>query len=150
VNRREFTTGLAMGAVAFGLGGNAGSRNIVPAKSQRRVAVTMDDFDWNKSVRLSPDQRNEAILGHLRAHGNLKATMFVAGKFVDNEKGKGLLRAWADAGHTIGNHSYSHKYLNSSKVTAEIFTSDILKCEAVLAVFSRYQKRFRFPFLKER
>jgi peptidoglycan/xylan/chitin deacetylase (PgdA/CDA1 family) len=138
-----------MGALALGFGSFKLSSVLPSAKNEPRIAVTMDDFNWNKSVRLTPDERNQAILGHLRAHGNLKATLFVAGKFVDNEKGKSLLSEWDHAGHTIGNHSYSHKYFNSGKVTTEVFTADILKCEAVLAEFSRYQKRFRFPFLKE-
>ena len=149
MNRREFTFGLGMGALAFGLGSSKLSGVWMAAKKQPRMAVTMDDFDWNKSIKLTPDERNEAILGHLRAQGNLKATLFVAGKFADNEKGKSLLGAWDRAGHTIANHSYSHKYFNSGKVTTEEFTADILKCEAVLAGFSRYEKRFRFPFLKE-
>ncbi len=149
MKRREFTKSLGLGALTLGLGSFKLSSALRPVKSEPRIAVTMDDFNWNKSVRLSPDERNQAILGHLRAHGNLKATLFVAGMFADNEKGKTLLADWNRAGHTIGNHSYSHKDLNSSKVTTEEFTADISKCEGVLGGFSRYQKRFRFPFLKE-
>jgi peptidoglycan-N-acetylglucosamine deacetylase len=113
------------------------------------MAITMDDFIWNRSVRLTPDERNRAILGALQSHGGLKAALFVAGRNADNEKGKGLLREWDRAGHLIGNHSYSHKELNNGEVTTEIFTADILKCEAVLKSFPRYQKSFRFPYLKE-
>jgi peptidoglycan-N-acetylglucosamine deacetylase len=149
MNRREFTTSLGMGAIAFGLGGIKLSGALPPTKDQPRVAITMDDFLWNKSVRLTPAERNRAILGALQAHGGLKAALFVAGKNADNEEGKHLLREWDRAGHLIGNHSYSHMELNSGEVTTNIFTADILKCEAVLKSFPRYQKRFRFPYLKE-
>jgi peptidoglycan-N-acetylglucosamine deacetylase len=148
MNRREFTTGLGMGAIAFGLGGIKLSGALHDLKDQPRIAITMDDFMWNKSVKLTPDERNRAILGALQSH-KVKAALFVVGKNADTEKGKSLLRDWDQAGHLIGNHSYSHKYLNSDKVTAEIFTADILKCEAVLKSFPHYQKRFRFPYLKE-
>jgi peptidoglycan-N-acetylglucosamine deacetylase len=148
MNRREFTASLGMGAVAFGLGGMKLSGALPAAAAQPQLAITMDDFFWNKSVRLTPDERNRAILGALQSHG-LRAALFVAGKNADNEKGKSLLREWDRAGHLIGNHSYSHMELNSGEVTTEIFTADILKCESVLKSFPRYQKRFRFPYLKE-
>jgi len=137
-----------MGAFAFGLGGMKLSGALPKTKNQPRIAITMDDFMWNKSVKLTPDERNRAILEALQSH-KVKAALFVAGKNADNEKGKSLLHEWDRAGHLIGNHSYSHKYLNSAEVTPEIFTADILKCEAVLKNFPHYQKRFRFPYLKE-
>lgn len=148
MNRRRFTASLGMGAVAFGLGGIKLSGALPGAAAQPQLAITMDDFIWNKSVRLTPDERNRAILGALQSHG-LKAALFVAGRNADNEKGASLLREWDRAGHLIGNHSYSHMELNSGEVTTEKFTADILKCEAVLKSFPRFEKRFRFPYLKE-
>lgn len=148
MNRREFTTSLGMGALAFGLGGIKLSGTPSKSKQPPKIAITIDDFHWNKSLRLTPDERNQAMLAALRSHG-IKSTLFVAGRNVDNEKGKMLLREWDRAGHMIGNHSYSHKELNSGKVTTEVFTADILKCEEVLKSFPRYEKLFRFPFLKE-
>ena len=145
MNRREFTKVLGTGAIAFGLGATVRSK----AKDRPEIAITIDDFNWNISVRLDPDQRNRALLGALRAHDNLKAALFVACKFADNDKGKELLRGWDRAGHLIGNHSYSHKYLNSSKVTPEVFTADIEKCDAVIKTFPHFEKLFRFPYLKE-
>jgi len=138
-----------MGAIAFGLGGMKLSGSPPDKTRQPRIAITMDDFNWNKSLKLTPDERNKAILGALKSHGGLKAALFVAAKYADNVEGKSLLREWDKAGHMIGNHSYSHKYLNSGKITTEDFTSDILKGETVLKEFPRYQKSFRFPYLKE-
>jgi len=148
MNRREFTTGLGMGAVAIGFGGTKLFGALPEKESRPRIAITMDDFIWNKSVKLSPDERNRAILGALSAH-KVKGALFVAAKFADNDKGKRLLREWDEAGHMIGNHSYSHMELNDGAVTTDQFTSDILKGEAVLKNFRRYQKSFRFPYLKE-
>jgi peptidoglycan-N-acetylglucosamine deacetylase len=147
MNRREFTASIGMGAIVLGLGR---SKMAGPAPQARpEIAITMDDFDWNKSIKLIPEERNRAILGVLKSHGNLKVALFVAGKNAGNETGQKLLRDWDKAGHMIANHSYSHKYLNSSKTTAEDFNADILKGEAVIKSFPHFQKRFRFPFLKE-
>jgi peptidoglycan/xylan/chitin deacetylase (PgdA/CDA1 family) len=149
MNRREFTTTIGMGAIALGLRATKLSGAHSANKDRPQIAITMDDFAWNNSVKLVPEERNRAILGALQSHGRLKVALFVAGKNADNETGKALLREWDKAGHLIGNHSYSHKYLNSSKVTAEVFTADILKGEEVIKRFPHFQKSFRFPYLKE-
>ncbi len=149
MNRREFTTTIGMSAIALGLRGTKLSGAHSANRDRPEVAITMDDFAWNKSVKLVPKERNRAILGALQSQGRLKAALFVAGKNADTETGKALLGEWDKAGHLIGNHSYSHKYLNSSKVTAEVFTADILKGEEVIRSFPHFQKSFRFPYLKE-
>ncbi|MGI8918579.1 MAG: polysaccharide deacetylase family protein [Pyrinomonadaceae bacterium] len=145
MNRRQFSCALGLSALGIGLGRTL----TTAAKDRPEIAITIDDFNWNKSVKLDPDQRNQALLTALRSHGNLKAALFVTCRFADNDKGKELLKEWDRAGHLIGNHSYSHKYLNSSKVTPEIFTADIEKCDEIIKSFPHFQKSFRFPFLKE-
>ena len=145
MNRREFSCALGLGALAIGLGRSL----TTSAKNPTEIAITIDDFNWNKSVKLDPDQRNQALLEALRSHGNLKAALFVTCRFADNDKGKELLKEWDRAGHLIGNHSYSHKELNNSKVTAEVFTADIEKCDELIRSFPQFQKSFRFPYLKE-
>lgn len=149
MNRREFTTSIGIGAIALGLGGAKLSGALSKGKDRPQVAITMDDFNWNKSVKLNPPERNRAILSALKSHGDLKAALFVVGRNVENETGQALLSEWNKAGHVIGNHSYSHKELNSPKVTAEVFNADILKGEEMLRSFSRFQKSFRFPYLSE-
>ncbi len=146
MNRREFTKALGMGGVGLGLDGVGIG---VSAKSSPEVAITMDDFNWNKSLRLSPDERNRAILRALRSHGDLKAALFVACKNADSHKGKELLREWDRAGHVIANHSFSHKEFNSSKITAEVFTADIARCDDIIKTYPHFQRLFRFPYLKE-
>ena len=145
MNRREFTKSLSVLAVAAGLN----RVGIAGAKDRPEISITMDDFNWDRSVKLDPDQRNRAMLDALRSHGNLKIAFFIKGQNADSEKGKSLLSDWDRAGHVIGNHSYSHKYYHSQKIDAPAFMADILKCEEVLKNFPRYEKVFRFPYLKE-
>ncbi len=134
-----------MGAMSLELGAIGFSS----VKRSTEIAITIDDFNWNKSLRLIPEERNRAILQALRSHGDLKAAIFVACKNLDSDRGKEMLREWDRAGHLIANHSFSHKYLNSNKVTAEAFTADIARCDEIIRSYPRFQKLFRFPYLKE-
>jgi len=59
-----------------------------------------------------------------------------------------MLRKWDDAGHIIGNHTYSHRSLSSGITIAE-YERDILKAEAVLKDFKQFRRIFRYPMLKE-
>jgi len=113
---------------------------------QKLMAVTMDDFNLGFDVKLNPSARNEAILAAFAAHHH-KAAGFVTGRFADTEFGQSVVQSWSDAGHLIGNHTWSH--MNSSDEDAEVIKADILKNDAVLSQFSGYEKILRFPFLAE-
>src|SRR5215510_2784355 len=144
MDRRQFTKLAAVGGVGLWLSGKS-----YCVTSPPQVAITMDDFSWAaNSVKLTAPERNRAILDSLNSHG-VKATLFVKGSNIESDEGRRLLQTWNDAGHTIGNHTYSHPYYNSSKITPEAFEQDIVRCEALLTGFRRFQKLFRFPYLKE-
>ncbi|MDD6810903.1 MAG: polysaccharide deacetylase [Lachnospiraceae bacterium] len=64
----------------------------------RKVYLTFDD---------GPSNNTERILDIL-AEYDVKATFFVVGK--EEEKYQTLYKRIADEGHTLGMHSYSHKY----------------------------------------
>jgi len=108
----------------------------------------MDDFNWQNAVYQSAVARNRSILSTLNAH-SIKAALFVVGRNVENEEGQQLLDEWNKAGHLIGNHTYSHQNLNSPSMKLDTYTADIAKAETLLKTFSRFQKYFRFPMLKE-
>lgn len=132
------------------------SAAVSPAQSKQkgpsqppRVAITIDDMDVNgkDTPKLTLDQQNAALLAALRAHGKLKAAIFVCGMRVDNSEGRKRLQAWNDDKHIIANHSYSHLYY--PRVDFEKYSADILRGEDVIKGFSQFRKLFRFPYLKE-
>jgi hypothetical protein len=143
MNRRQFVKGLGLSVAMMGM--SRGSFPSSLAKSPQ-ISITMDDFNVFDAPLLSGAARNQAILDSLNQF-KLRAAMFVAGKFVDNEKNMPLLRAWNQQKHLIGNHTYSHRYYPNIKF--EEYTQDILRNEALLKVLPRYRRFFRFPFLKE-
>ena len=104
----------------------------------------MDDFYWKTTTPAA----NDSILGHLKKAG-VQAALFVVGKNVESEEGRVLLSRWNDAGHIIGNHTYSHPGLSGPSTTVPGFCAEIVSAEKLLTGFSGYQKLFRFPFLDE-
>lgn len=149
MNRRDFSKALGMTTLAAGAG-SLNKLSSVPAKDNAKpeVALTMDDFSWGNAVKLSASERNQAILKTLDSY-SLKAALFVVGRNIDSEEGKQLLKPWNDAGHLICNHTYSHRNYNNPAMTAEVYEQDILRAEALLKEFPRFQKYLRFPMLKE-
>jgi peptidoglycan-N-acetylglucosamine deacetylase len=145
MNRRNFVKVFGLGVAALGVG----QFSFGALKDAPQVSITMDDFSWADAPKLKAEERNSAILKALREHGDLKAALFVKGKNVDNERGRRLLHAWDEAGHTIANHSYSHRQYNSPEVGFDDYAQDILRGEAVLKDAKNFRKIFRFPFLKE-
>jgi peptidoglycan-N-acetylglucosamine deacetylase len=145
MNRRNFIAGLAGNAFVLTIGGAGFS---VRAQTSQ-VAITMDDPNTTETPRLTAEERNRAILYALERHSNLKAALFVCGKRVDDEPGQRLVGRWNDQRHIIANHSYSHSYFHSKKISVEEFTEDILRGEAVIKDFTQFRKLFRYPFLKE-
>lgn len=137
INRRRFIVG------ALALGGCAPATVTKPAK---RLAITMDDFSLGFNIRLNPREHNERILAALAKH-NHKAAGFVTGRFVDSAFGNEIVQSWSDAGHLIGNHTYSH--MNSSDEPAADIKLDILKNHKLLSKYAAYEKIFRFPYLAE-
>jgi|GEM_PF-5780824 len=84
----------------------------------------------------------EDILDILDDYG-VKATFFVVGRMAVNHPG--LLRRIHSEGHTIGNHSYSHRYgYLYGGLTS--FTRDLQRADALLTTELDYTPRlYRFP-----
>ncbi len=112
----------------------------------RRVAVTIDDFDVPLASPLTAKAANRALLNTLDKHG-LQAALFVAAKNAVTADRRKLLSEWRDAGHLIGNHTFSHVPIGSMGLAA--FENDVLRADATLREFLSPQRLFRFPMLKE-
>ncbi|PXX43150.1 polysaccharide deacetylase family protein [Undibacterium pigrum] len=118
--------------------------------SAQTVAITIDDGpDLEQTPRLSPAQRNQAMLNALAKHG-VSAALFVTADYAAKEPaGYALAKAWGDAGHAIGNHSMSHPDLHSDKVSLAQYQQEILDCDAIISTLPGYQKWYRYTYLRE-
>ena len=85
----------------------------------KKIALTFDD---------GPSRQNtEEILGILKEY-KIRATFFVIGE--NAEKDPERIRMIYDAGHEIGNHTYSHAYI--TKIPKEALREEVKKTEKIL------------------
>lgn len=143
MHRRQFVKTFGIGAAALSL------NKAIPAFADEppEMAITIDDFNLFRASQAVAEKRNRALLNALRAHSNLKAAAFVAGRNIDSEVGKSIVREWGTAGHLIANHTYSHWEYSSREF--DEFAQDVLRGEALIKDIPGFTKLFRFPLLKE-
>lgn len=137
---------LLRNAVANTLGGFVGSALASPPRSPE-LAITIDDFSWPVIPLPFGANANRTLLDTLEAFG-LKTALFAVGRNIESPEGRSLLEPWNDAGHIIGNHTYSHRNFHS--LTVPEFEADVLRCHEFLKPYPAYRSLFfRFPLLKE-
>ena len=112
-----------------------------------QLALTMDDPALNLRSTMKWQDVNTRILKAI-ASRNVRAALFVCGMRVDEADGSRLLTAWDQAGHLIGNHTYSHLFYGEQTSYAD-FAVDFLKNEKIIAPYGNRRPLFRYPFLKE-
>ncbi len=122
----------------------------------RSIAITIDDLPV-VSTRSDIENRQaitKKLLDHIK-----KARVPVIGFVNENKLYEGgrrskeqidLLRMWLDAGLELGNHTYSHRSLNT--IPLSDYEADLLKGETItrelLGAHKKSIKYFRHPFLQ--
>lgn len=120
------------------------------AAAGQTVAFTFDDGPrLEQTPLMSPQQRNQALLGALAAHQVSAALFVTCGNGANEPAGLALARAWGDAGHALGNHTMTHLDLNAADVTLARYQQEILDCDRIVAPLPGYRKWFRFTYLRE-
>ena len=124
--------------------------------TQRTIAITIDDLPV-VSTRRDLKNRQEItrkLLGHIKkakipAIGFVNENKLYVGERRD-EAQIDLLRMWTDAGLELGNHTYSHRSLNTIPLAE--YQSDLLKGESItrelLAKKKCELRFFRHPYLQ--
>ena len=103
------------------------------AKETRQIALTFDD---------GPSLQNtEEILSILKQYG-IRATFFVIGENAAADPDR--IRMIHQAGHEIGNHTYTHSYI--SKIEKDALKEEIQKTEDILqSITGKRPRVFRPP-----
>jgi peptidoglycan/xylan/chitin deacetylase (PgdA/CDA1 family) len=94
-------------------------KTLVAGHNGRELALTFDD---------GPSDRYTQEVLELLAYRRVQATFFFMGKYVRDLPW--LVRMAAEAGHTIGNHSMTHR--NLAYLTSKAITAEIRDCTALL------------------
>lgn len=109
------------------------SENLAEQNDELKVYLTFDD---------GPSDNTAAILDTLAAY-NVKATFFVVGK--QDEQSALLYQRIVNEGHTLGMHSYSHKY-SVIYDSLDSFETDFHQIQDYLySVTGRECTLYRFP-----
>lgn len=113
-----------------------------------KVSFSFDDGLTRDFPNYTNDKWNLMLLNKLQDE-HIKSILFVKGQNLDNQVGKNIMSSWNDSGHLIANHTYSHAYFNSDKISLDHFKQDLLKNDSLINAYSNFAKFFRFPYLKE-
>lgn len=116
--------------------------------SKPTVSFTFDDGITHGIAGFKFEEWNKMLLSHLEKE-NLKAVFFVTGENKQDKKGQFLLKSWNDRSHKIANHTFTHPYFNSEKISAHLFENELMQTDSIISKFSNHIKLFRFPYLKE-
>jgi peptidoglycan-N-acetylglucosamine deacetylase len=131
---------LIVGCIVLALAGSS--------RAQSLLALSFDDPNTKSSPTMAWQERNQKLLMTLAQH-EIHAVLYVCGMRVNSPEGQSLLQSWDAAGHNLGNHSFTHPYFHSSKVSAKALQAEVLKTDSMIGRFAHSIKLFRFPYLKE-
>ena len=103
-------------------------------RGSRQIALTYDD---------GPNDPHTLALLDVLAKHDVRATFFMIGRFVRERPD--IARAVAEAGHTIGNHTFTHPLLIFK--SAAQTRAELLECRAALTdAVGEHSNLFRPPF----
>ena len=112
------------------------------------MAITLDDLPFGYARNLTIEQRRDGVarvLATLRKY-DITAAMFVVGSGI-TEHNRDFIDAVAAAGHTIGNHSFSHRDFGTMSV--EDYAIDIQRGGDAIKPWLKGTHFFRYPLLRQ-
>ncbi|WP_413574676.1 polysaccharide deacetylase family protein [Bdellovibrio sp. HCB290] len=118
----------------------------ISVASAKEVALTIDDAPLSGGLIYSGPKRTSRFIDVLKKE-KIQAAFFCNPSRLNQDDGAARLTRYANAGHIIANHTFSHPSLN--QVTASEYAKEIERAESILSSYSTFKKWFRFPFLHE-
>lgn len=125
--------------------------NIPCFAQDKEIAITIDDLPFVGSATNTPssfkrtEERFMAIVNTL-VQNQVPATGFVIGDAIAKNEWP-FLETFRNQGLTLGNHTYTHRSLNS--LSADTYITDLEKADAKLQSIMTTPKFFRYPYLAE-
>ncbi len=117
----------------------------VEPEAAHKVYLTFDDgpSKYTEEILDILDDLLESLVGDILDEYDVKATFFVLGK--ENEHSIEMIREIAERGHTLGMHSYSHKYADVYR-SVDDFSADFYRIYAYILENTGIQSTcYRFP-----
>lgn len=111
----------------------------------QQISLTFDDAPRKDGHHYTGMERTEVLIAKLKDK-NAPSAFFCIGRDMDDLEWK-RLNMYADAGHYIANHTFSHQSIRTLGV--EGYIDDIRKADVTLKGLSNFKYWFRYPFLDE-
>ncbi|MEM9580957.1 MAG: polysaccharide deacetylase family protein [Pseudomonadota bacterium] len=114
----------------------------------QEIAITIDDLPYVMASRTSPAEGlgiARAVIDALATH-DIKAVGFAIGNQITPQT-RPVIAAFAEAGHKIGNHSWSHP--DYGTLSKRAFRRETRRTDRALAEWMTDPKFYRFPYLRE-
>jgi peptidoglycan/xylan/chitin deacetylase (PgdA/CDA1 family) len=130
----------------------AAAPRTAPGPPERTLAVTVDDLPATPATDLAEMRRiTKGVLAALKKHRAPAVGFVNENKLAPEAERKervALLRQWLEAGHDLGNHTYSHADLQTTPLAA--YEREVMRGEEetrrLLAERGRGVRFFRHPF----
>ncbi len=119
---------------------------LAPPLNAQEIALTFDDAPRADEHLYTGPERTKRLIEILARH-NVQAAFFVNTMNFNQFGRKERIKAYADAGHIIANHSHSHPHL--SKVPVADYLKGIDDAHEALKGFPTFKPWFRYPYLNE-
>lgn len=115
--------------------------------AERTIALTFDDATRGDGLVFTGEERTARLIAELENAGVDQAMFFVTTGNVERSGGSDRIRAYAEAGHTLANHSHSHMWLHQTDT--DEYIADLDKAIDILAGFDNVEPLYRFTYLDE-
>jgi peptidoglycan/xylan/chitin deacetylase (PgdA/CDA1 family) len=112
----------------------------------KKIAITLDDVPMESGRVFKGLDRTKRIIQTLK-DSDVKVGLFVIGINLTRNNGERRLEMYDEAGHMIGNHTYSH--VTCRKTDDKKFIENIKKCHGMISSYENFRPFFRFPYLDE-
>ncbi len=114
---------------------------------RKRIALTFDDAPISGGPLFDGPERTRRLIAALKGAGVRRAVFLVTTGHLRSRDDEARIRAYAAAGHLLGNHSQDHRRL--SRIGADAYLADVDRARETLARFPNVRPWFRYPFLDE-
>jgi peptidoglycan/xylan/chitin deacetylase (PgdA/CDA1 family) len=112
----------------------------------REIAITLDDAPRENTTHFDGATRTSKLLATLK-RADVPQIAFFCNSVRMDSGGAARIKAYADAGHLIANHSHTHA--NLDLVGVQAFVADIDTADQALRSLPNFRPWFRFPYLRE-
>jgi peptidoglycan/xylan/chitin deacetylase (PgdA/CDA1 family) len=112
----------------------------------REIAITLDDAPRESTAHFDGATRTAKLLATLK-RAKVEQIAFFCNSARMDTAGAARIKAYADAGHLIANHSHTHADLHT--VGVQDFVADLDAADQALRGLTNFRPWFRFPYLHE-